>query len=169
MEAIDSRHDHSLQAPATAPADSSTDSSAPSPTPLTTPGVILTPRPLSFPQGSLWLVAARPGQPAVGCRAGAGRSGWPVRFVPVRPACVLLCRPPLLRLQFKPDALLVWRRSDPVAPLPLRQWLGWAVVVVALTGAVLFVNKRKHPPACRCCLMPTALREQLQPAHQRPK
>jgi len=57
-------------------------------------------------------------------------------------ACCVLLQRALLRLQFQPDALLVWRASDPVCAASLRT-NGWAGrVVVAATGAVLFREQR---------------------------
>jgi len=118
LEAMIPGHDHP-PAPATSSADSSTDSSAPAPRSADTPGVILhAPSWVSAGVG-----AARPGQPAgFGCRAGAGRSGWPVRSA-VRPAAAC-CRPPCCGCRFSPDALLVWRRQTLLRRLPLDECCG---------------------------------------------
>ncbi|APD47572.1 DUF3119 family protein [Synechococcus sp. CS-602] len=134
-------------------ADSSTDSSAPSPTPADTPGVILTPRPwvplglvllglaslLLLPRwsGALWLAGAL------------------VLF-----GLLLLLQTALLRLQFSPDALLVWRRQTLLRRFPYDEWLGWAVWWSPLPVLFYFREQRSIH------LLPvlfdaTALREQL--------
>jgi len=127
-------------------ADSSTDSSAPSPTPADTPGVILTPRPwvplglvllglaslLLLPRwsGALWLAGAL------------------VLF-----GLLLLLQTALLRLQFSPDALLVWRRQTLLRRFPYDEWLGWAVWWSPLPVLFISVNSAAST-CCRCCLMP---------------
>jgi len=72
----------------------------------------------------------------------------------------LLLQTALLRLEFAPDALLVWRQTSLLRSFPYTDWLGWKVFWPALPVLFYFREQRSIH------LLPvlfdaTSLREQL--------